>query len=256
MHPAFHRGVAGGRWRRAPQGESWLSTSRRPDHRDPERCRAGPQQNFVTSFHELPYIPDASPNGNRPADQEHCHAMNPTLASSPAQQPAGWRSLSDLTDDGLVALAREQQSAGVRGAHAPAQPPAVPRHAQRAARQRCRAGCGPGNLPARVHQARQLSTQRQVRRLALAGGVQRGADDAPTYSRRHGLARRCRRGRHGGRKRPRSATRPRPINSWKPRTRARCSSTPSTRCRKTSARSSCCARCKAWMCARPRSASA
>lgn len=33
--------------------------------------------------------------------------MSPTSVAKPAQQPAGWRSLSDLTDDRLVALARE-----------------------------------------------------------------------------------------------------------------------------------------------------
>ena len=33
--------------------------------------------------------------------------MSPTVSARPAQQPAGWRSLSDLTDDRLVALARE-----------------------------------------------------------------------------------------------------------------------------------------------------
>jgi len=33
--------------------------------------------------------------------------MTPTTAHKPAQQPAGWRSLSDLSDDRLVELARE-----------------------------------------------------------------------------------------------------------------------------------------------------
>ena len=32
--------------------------------------------------------------------------MSPTPSPRPAQQPAGWRALSDLTDDRLVALAR------------------------------------------------------------------------------------------------------------------------------------------------------
>jgi RNA polymerase sigma-70 factor (ECF subfamily) len=37
--------------------------------------------------------------------------MDPTSASRPAQQPAGWRVFNDLTDDGLVALARDNKLA-------------------------------------------------------------------------------------------------------------------------------------------------
>jgi RNA polymerase sigma-70 factor (ECF subfamily) len=33
--------------------------------------------------------------------------MNPSLETRPFEQPAGWRSYGDLSDDGLVALARE-----------------------------------------------------------------------------------------------------------------------------------------------------
>ena len=37
--------------------------------------------------------------------------MNPTTASTPVRQPTGWRAFSDLTDDGLVELARDNKVA-------------------------------------------------------------------------------------------------------------------------------------------------
>jgi len=43
----------------------------------------------------------------RQRESAHCYRMSPNLDQKPATRPGNWRSLSDLTDDRLVELARE-----------------------------------------------------------------------------------------------------------------------------------------------------
>jgi RNA polymerase sigma-70 factor (ECF subfamily) len=47
------------------------------------------------------------PEREQIAGLEHCGCMSPTLETKPRRQTDDWRSLSDLTDDRLVALTRE-----------------------------------------------------------------------------------------------------------------------------------------------------
>ena len=138
------------------------------------------------------------PEREQTTASEHCYAMSPTPSARPAQQPAGWRSLSDLPDDRLVELAREHNLLAFEAL--------MRRHNRRlfrVTRSVLRDGDAAQDAVQETYlraftQARQLSTQRQVRRVDHARGVQRSADDAPAYARRHGLARRRRRRRTGG----------------------------------------------------------